>query len=81
MARAELRHLSDGMKTGLSLPQRFHLIGSMACHHPDIAGLQTLGGVHDMLQQSLATDSVQNFGHTALHAGAFASCHDDHIQF
>jgi hypothetical protein len=36
-------------------------------------------GVNDMLEQSPAAQTVQNFGHTAFHAGAFARRHHHHI--
>ena len=81
MACTQLGLLPDRMHVGLSVQQCLDLISPMTRDHPNVAGLQANGGIHDVLQQSLATHSVKNFGHTALHAGAFTRCHDDHIQF
>ena len=79
MAGAQLRHLAHKLQARLPRQSRLDRLCAMPRDGHNAAGRQTLRGVNDMLHQSPAPNTVQDFGHTALHAGAFARSHDHHI--
>ena len=84
MPRAQLGHLPHKLAPGRGVvgwcQSSFYLLGAMTRHDHDLPRLQLGGSIQHMLHQTLMRQFLQNLGHGAFHAGAFASGHDDDVE-